>query len=107
MVLPESSLGADAGVRLLDELEDPNSDVATRWDSEHDRYVFENILRLIRNEFDAQVYDVFVRNAVNDESPKSISDELGISVSRVYKIKFRVMQRLKQVAAGLLDAASQ
>lgn len=95
-----------SGIGVLNELEDPRSDVSQLWDSEHDSYVFENLLNLIRSEFDAQVFDVFVRNTINGDSPKVISEELGLTVSRVYKMKFRVMQRLRQVADGLLDDIS-
>lgn len=91
------------GIKMLNQLEDPSSDVADLWDTEHDDYVFKKILQLIRREFEPQAVNVFIRNTIENESPQAIAEDLGLTVGKIYKIKFRVMQRLKQVAEGLLD----
>ncbi len=101
------SLHLDPEFNLLNELEDPKSELSQLWDQEHDRYVFDRILQLIKNEFEERTLDVFVRNIVKGESPKDISDDLGISTGLVYKLKFRVMQRLREEAAGLIDDFDQ
>ena len=73
------------------------------WETEHDNYIFKKIVGLVQKEFEPEIFDVFYRNTINNEPPKSISEELDISVGQVYKMKFRVMQRLKEIAAGLID----
>lgn len=105
-VRTERSLDTDSGIMLLNQLEDPNSDVSQLWDTEHDSYVFEKLVELIRSEFDEKVYEVFVRNTLQDEAPKSIGEDLGFSVNAIYKMKFRVMKRLREVAEGILDDAA-
>jgi len=95
------------GAAVLDGLEDPNSNISKLWDQEHDTYVLGKLIQLVEKEFNKQDYDVFRRNAIEGESVKVISSELGISVGNIYKIKFRVLSRLKEVAAGLLDAPLQ
>ena len=99
----DKSSDFERGTNVLDELEDPGSDFSNLWDKEHDNYVCEKVLGLIRREFEPQVFDVFIRNFINSEPPKSIADEMGTTVGNVYKMKFRVLQRLKQAANGLLD----
>lgn len=102
--LPASKLlNEDSALKILNELEDPSSRVSMLWESEHDNYVLERIMQLIQNEFDQKDFNVFVRNSVNGESPKTIAEEFGISVGNVYKIKFRVLKRLREAADGLLD----
>jgi RNA polymerase sigma-70 factor (ECF subfamily) len=61
------------------------------------------VLEVTQAEFDSQTFDVFSRNTIKGESPQSISSDVGISVGQVYKIKHRVLKRLREVAAGLVD----
>jgi len=96
-------LGADSAAAFLDSLEDPNSDISKLWDQEHDTYVLTRMLHVVKKEFDIRDYDVFRRNVLEGESAKAISTELGVSVGSIYKIKFRVLNRLKEAATGLLD----
>lgn len=103
-VTGSSSLDGDSAVAFLQDLEDPSSDISRLWDKEHDAYVLERMVQLVQREFDDRDYDVFLRNTVQGESAKAISSEFGITVGTVYKIKFRVLTRLKEAAAGLLDA---
>lgn len=88
---------------MLNQLEDPSSDLSLLWDREHDQYVLQRALQLTKDQFDATTYDVFFRNAIKGESPKSISEHLDVSIGQIYKIKHRVMTRLQLVARGLID----
>ena len=98
-----NSQNSEMGFKVLQELQDPKSDATTLWETEHDNYIFKKIVGLVQKEFEPEIFDVFYRNTINNEPPKSISEELDISVGQVYKMKFRVMQRLKEIAAGLID----
>ena len=93
----------ESASKLLDNLEDPGSDISRLWDEEHDNYILQKMIQLVRKEFDKLDGDVFVRNAIDGAVAKEVSDEFGISISQVYKIKFRILNRLKEAAAGLLD----
>lgn len=103
-LLPIAKLpSAESATRILNELEDPGSDVSDLWDSEHDSFVLNKVMQLIQREFDAREYEIFVQNCIKGESAKSISDQFEVTVGNVYKIKFRVLKRLKEAAEGLLD----
>jgi len=96
-------LGSDDKFNLLDELEDPKSELSQLWNEEHDRYVFDRVLQLIKSEFDDRAFEVFIRNVVDGESPKKIAEDYRISTGLVYKLKFRVLERLREEAAGLIE----
>ena len=68
--------------------------------------MFEKILELIRNEFEPQVFEIFVRNTIEGDSPKLLASQFGITIGNIYKIKFRVLKRLRKAAEGLLDGPS-
>jgi RNA polymerase sigma-70 factor (ECF subfamily) len=104
--LSQQAAGEDSGVDILDQLEDPKSPLSLQWSREHDQYVLKRMLELTRSEFDATSFAAFSRNVLQGESPQSIATELGISVGQVYKIKHRILQRLREVADGLVDVVS-
>lgn len=99
----EQISSTDLGTEVLNQLEDPNSELSKLWDIEHDQYVLRRILELTKSEFSVRTFEVFTRNTLNAESANSISEDLGISVGQIYKIKHRVLSRLEQVARGLVD----
>ena len=87
----------------LKQLEDPDSELARRWDEEHDRYVFRCLLDLVGQEFEPATVRAF-RRLVLDEAPGAVvADELGVSVGAVYVARSRVLQRIRQEAEGLID----
>jgi RNA polymerase sigma-70 factor, ECF subfamily len=88
---------------LLDQLEDPASDLSRRWDWEHDQHVLARLLELIEPEFEASTWQAFWRQ-VNDGVPASVvAAELRISVNAALIAKSRVLTRLRRDAHGLVD----
>ena len=61
------------------------------------------ILKLVESEFTAQKFEVFVRNAIKGEPSESLAKEFGITLGQVYKIKFRVIERLREEADELIN----
>lgn len=93
---------AGGGVDLK-QLEDPDSELARRWDAEHDRYVFRCLLDLVGQEFEPATLQAF-RRLVLDEAPGAVvAEELGVSVGAVYVARSRVLQRIRREAEGLID----
>ena len=88
---------------MLDQLEDPESELSQQWEFEHDQFVLRRMLELTRKEFDDQSFMVFTRNAINGESAQAIARDIGISVGQIYKIKHRIMSRLRELAEGIID----
>ncbi len=91
---------------VLDQLEDPNSSLTRKWDEEHDRYVLNRILQMVKNDFEDKVLETFCRLTVQGQTASQVASDLGITKANVYKYKFRVMQRLLLEAKGLIDSGS-
>ncbi len=91
--------GGSGAVEALRQLEDPDDDLNRRWDEEHDRYVFRYLMEL---EFEPTTVRAFRRLALDGASGAAVARELGLSVGAVYIAKSRVLQRLRQEAAGLI-----
>ncbi|MEM7453735.1 MAG: sigma-70 family RNA polymerase sigma factor [Planctomycetota bacterium] len=90
---------------ILDQLEDPRSDLSRQWDAEHDRHVLKTIFQLISVEFDNRTIEAFQRFVFKNESAAEIAADFNVSRGQIYKFKFRVMKRLHEEARGLLDDA--
>ena len=90
-------------VALLDQLEDPASDLSARWDREHDRYVLERLLDLIEPEFAATTWQAFRRQIIDGVPAKAVAAELCLTVNAVLIAKSRVLSHLRREADGLVD----
>jgi RNA polymerase sigma-70 factor (ECF subfamily) len=89
--------------QMLNQLEDPDSALSRQWDQEHDQHVTRQLLEMIRPAFEATTWQAFRRVALEGAPPDSVAAELGISVNAVFIAKSRVLSRLRQEGAGLLD----
>jgi RNA polymerase sigma-70 factor (ECF subfamily) len=90
-------------LELLDKLEDPSSELSRLWDQEHDRYITQRLLELIKPNFEATSWQAFQRVALEGAAPDAVAQELGITVNAVFIAKSRVMTRLRKEGEGLLD----
>jgi RNA polymerase sigma-70 factor (ECF subfamily) len=95
--------GGSGVTAALQQLEDPASDLNRQWDAEHDRYVLRCVLDLVEEEFEPRTLQAFRRLALEGATGAEAAQELGLSVAAVYVAKSRVLQRLRQVAEGLID----
>jgi RNA polymerase sigma factor (sigma-70 family) len=86
---------------LLDQLEDPASDLSRLWDQEHDRHVVGRLLDLIEPEFAPSTWRAFRRLVLDEQSPEAVAAELGLTVNAVFIAKSRVLQRLRRETRGL------
>jgi RNA polymerase sigma-70 factor (ECF subfamily) len=99
---PQAGLG-DEGHDFIAQLEDPASPLAQQWDREHDRFVLEKLLRAVRGDFSPAVWEAFRRFAVEGQPAAKVAAELNMTVNAVLLAKSRILKRLRQEAAGLLD----
>jgi RNA polymerase sigma-70 factor (ECF subfamily) len=95
--------GGSGATAALEQLADPDSDLNRQWDEEHDRYVLACLLDLVEAEFEPTTRQAFRRLALDGASGADVAQELGLSVAAVYVAKSRVLQRIRQVAEGLID----
>jgi RNA polymerase sigma-70 factor (ECF subfamily) len=91
------------GEQLLAQLEDPNSDLARRWDRDHDQHLLGKLLALVRPDFEPATWQAFTRFALDGLSAADVARELATSESAVVQAKYRVLKRLRQEAGDLMS----
>ena len=95
--------GAGTEESVLDRLEDPASDLSRLWDQEHDRHVLRRLLELIEPDFEPVSWRAFYLVVVEGRDTAEVAGELGMSVNAVRIAKCRILNRVRQESAGLLD----
>lgn len=90
------------GDALLDELEDPHSELNQRWEQEHDHYLLRGLLDYVRGEFVVSTWEAFRRTALLGESAAVVAQELGLTVNAVHIARSRVLARLRLEASAFL-----
>ncbi len=97
------ALGGKSFQDLLDQLDDPHSDLSKRWDAEHDRQLCERLLSVLEQDFKPATVQAFRRLVFDGASGADVAAELGMTRAAVYMAQSRVLRRLRDEAAGLLD----
>lgn len=95
--------GGPAGCEALEELADPGSALSRAWDDEHDRYVTRTLLASIQLEFQPATWRAFELQLRDGQSASQVALALGMSENAVLIAKSRVLKRLREKAAGLVD----
>jgi RNA polymerase sigma-70 factor (ECF subfamily) len=90
-------------VHLLEQLEDPHSELSRIWDREHDQIIVRRAMELIEPEFTPSTWQAFRRLAVDGAAVDAVAAELGLSANAVLIAKSRVFSRLRQEIRGLVD----
>jgi RNA polymerase sigma-70 factor, ECF subfamily len=87
----------------LAQLADPTSALSRAWDDEHDRHVTKILLESIRLEFQPATWRAFERQVQDGKAAAEVAAELGGSANAALIAKSRVLKRLREKAAGLVD----
>jgi RNA polymerase sigma-70 factor (ECF subfamily) len=88
---------------LLIRLDDSTDEISRRWDEDHDRHLISVLLETIRPEFQINTWRAFWMTAIQEIPPSQAAAELGLTTNAVFIARSRVLQRLREEAAGLLD----
>ena len=91
-------------LEMLQQLEDPEGPLSLQWDREHDEFVMQQLLQDVRAHFTESTWTAFERLALDEASADTVAAELGITANAVFIARSRVMARLRQEAAGLIDS---
>jgi RNA polymerase sigma-70 factor (ECF subfamily) len=67
------------------------------------RLLHSRVLELIRNEFEEKTWRACLRVVADGRKPRDVADELGMSVNSVYLAKSRVLRRVRDELAGVLQ----
>jgi RNA polymerase sigma-70 factor (ECF subfamily) len=91
--------GPEAHDQLLDfpAAEPPSSEEGETWEE------YQRGVQLIRGEFEERTWEAFWRMAVDRRTAVEVAAELGMTPGAVYVAKSRVLRRLREEFAGLLD----
>jgi RNA polymerase sigma-70 factor (ECF subfamily) len=102
---PQGRGGTDA-FALLQEVADPAAAPADDADAEADTEtdgLRRRALELVRGEFEERTWQMFWRTFVDERSPVDVAAELGATPAAVRKAKSRVLHRLKEEFADLIQ----
>jgi RNA polymerase sigma-70 factor (ECF subfamily) len=91
--IPSEALDALVGRDSLDELDE----------DEYRHCLVQRALQLMQTHFQPATWKAFWECAVADRPVAEVAAELGLSIDSVYAAKSRVLRRLRQELAGLLD----
>ncbi len=87
----------------VDELADPASIAAKKWDEQHDRFVFQKACEMVEKEVSTKNWLAFCRHALQHEPAQQVADDLGMSVNAVILTKSRIAARIRRDVLGLIE----
>lgn len=87
---------------LLDQLQDPASDLSRRWDREHDQHVLAALLARLEPDFAPTTWQAFHRLQAGEE-PAAVAAALGMGLNAVYLARSRILRRLREAAQELVE----
>jgi RNA polymerase sigma-70 factor (ECF subfamily) len=96
----ELPAGNDNVARMLDLLADDSSSLSQLWNQQHDQHVANQLMTLIRPQFEPQTWEAFRRTVLDNQKPATVAAELGMTVNAVLLAKCRVMSRLRREMRG-------
>lgn len=88
---------------FLAQLEDSASGLSQEWDREHDRVVLQRLLAIVHPDFAPTTWESFHQFALAGIPAAQVAGNLGISENAVLLAKSRVLKRLREEAAGLIE----
>ena len=97
---PLATGDSDFYEKVLNQLEDPRSDLSRLWDQEHDRHVAQQMLSLVKADFSSTTWEAFL-GVMGGEKPAKVAAGLKISLNAVYLAKSAVLKRLRREMDGL------
>jgi RNA polymerase sigma-70 factor (ECF subfamily) len=100
--LPTAAGGSDFQ-SWVEELESPDSALSDLWNREHDQHVTASLMQRVQGDFAPVTWQAFRRHVLEGEPAARVAGELSVSLNSVLLAKSRVLNRLRQEAAGLVE----
>jgi RNA polymerase sigma-70 factor (ECF subfamily) len=73
------------------------------WETEYQQHLVGQALRVMRSDFQPQTWQACWELVVDGQPAARVAQRLGLSVGTVYAARCRVLARLRQELAGLVD----
>jgi RNA polymerase sigma-70 factor (ECF subfamily) len=99
----QQKVGKTGAQPLVEALSDPHNDLSLAWDREYNDYLLCRLQAIVREEFTPTTWRAFTLRVLEGKTSAEVAAELGLSKNAVDIAKSRVLTRLRQEAAGLLD----
>jgi RNA polymerase sigma-70 factor (ECF subfamily) len=99
----QQKVGKAGAQPLVEALSDPHHDLSLAWDREYNHYLLCRLQAIVRPEFSETTWRAFTLRVLDEQTTAEVAAELGLSKNAVDIAKSRVLSRLRQEAAGLLD----
>ncbi|MCA9214824.1 MAG: sigma-70 family RNA polymerase sigma factor [Planctomycetales bacterium] len=100
---PKPAAGSDVVESRIAELADPSSELSQQWDKEHDRHVVNSLMEMVRKDFSESNWTAFRMLKIDGRPVGDIARELNKSENAVYLASSRILKRLRDIGAGLID----
>jgi RNA polymerase sigma-70 factor (ECF subfamily) len=94
--------GEDYAV-MAQQLADPVSPLSRQWDADYNRTMCARLLEMVQHEFEAPTMEAFRRVAVDGQRAADVAAELNMTPNAVRIAQSRVLRRLRELGAGLLE----
>ena len=65
------------------------------------------LLEMIRRDFEPKTWKAFERTALDEQPAAAVAAELGMTSNAVFIARSRVLARLRQEAAGLIEVGME
>jgi RNA polymerase sigma-70 factor (ECF subfamily) len=88
---------------VVDQLDDPASELSRQWDQEHDQQLVRRMLANVRAEFNDATWRIFQLLVLEDRPAAEVARTVGVSANAVYVAKSRVLSRLREELRGLIE----
>ncbi len=98
-----TATGDSAFLGRLHELESREGELSQLWDREHDRHVAAALMRRVQGDFAPVTWQAFCLYVLEGQPAAQVAAQLGLSMNSVIVAKSRVLKRLRQELAGLVE----
>jgi RNA polymerase sigma-70 factor (ECF subfamily) len=95
--------GSEAQQRLLQVRSTAWDDGDSPCDEDDRKFLYRRIIELVHDQFAERTWQAFWGVAVDEQRPAEVASALGMSVNAVYLAKSRVLRRLREELAGLVE----
>ncbi len=96
--------GADSSFQeMLDQLQDPGSQLSGEFNRQHDQYVLVGLLNTVSSQFQPETIKTFRLHVLEGVSASEVASRMGITPHAVYMAKSRVLHSLRKIAADWID----
>ena len=100
---PQPFGGPDSN-KVLESLEEPESDLVRAWNEEHDRHILSCLLEKTLRTVNEQTATTFRMLVIEEKPAEEVAKAVDLPVGAVYSVKSRVLRRLRKEAEGMIDS---